>query len=196
MVRAVPSGLLGCEQRHNLSDTRPVTDTTDETRIDGPPGRWVRAGRLTRWLLGALSLVAGLTWILFTVHGPTALLDLAVGLVLAAAGLVLLMPHRIRLPRVVTTIVMTMTAIAGTAAGLAASTERTCCAYAYVLDRGFPITWAQRAGVGPDPASAERLAGSANWTVDLVSLAANLLLWAYAGMLIVVIGVLARRRRA
>ncbi|WP_433370489.1 hypothetical protein ACQPZX_45605 [Actinoplanes sp. CA-142083] len=173
-----------------------MTDTTDETTIDEPTGRWARAGRLARWLLGAFSLVAGLTWILFTMHGPTAVLDLCVGLVLAGAGLVLLMPHRIRLPRLVTTIVMAMVAIAGTAAGLASSTERTCCAYAYVLDRGFPFTWVQRAGVGPDPASAERLAGSANWTVDLVSLAANLLLWAYAGMLIVVIAVLARRRRA
>jgi hypothetical protein len=196
MVRAALSAPLVCEQRHNLSNTRPVTHTTDETTIDEPTGRWARAGRLARWLLGAFSLVAGLTWILFTVHGPTALLDLMVGLVLAAAGLVLLMPHRIRLPRLVTTIVMTMVAIAGTAAGLAASTERTCCSYAYVLSRGFPFAWAQRAGIGADPATAERLAGAANWTVDLVSLAANVLLWAYAGMLLVVIAELARRRRA
>ncbi|MFI5889331.1 hypothetical protein ACIA5D_04335 [Actinoplanes sp. NPDC051513] len=173
-----------------------MTDTTDETTIYEPTGRWARAGRLARWLLGAFSLVAGLTWILFTMHGPTALLDLTVGLVLAAAGLVLLMPHRIRLPRLVTTIVMTMVAIAGTAAGLAALTERTCCAYAYVLDRGFPFAWAQRAGVGADPATAERLAGSATWTVDLVSLAASLLLWAYAGLLLVVVAVLVRRRWA
>jgi hypothetical protein len=163
--------------------------------IDERDGRWARAGRLARWLLGAFSLVAGLTWILFTVHGPTAVLDLTVGVVLAAAGLVLLMPHRIRLPRLVTTIVMVMIGIAGTAAGLAHSTERTCCAYAYVLNRGFPFAWVQRAGVGADPATAERLAGGANWTVDLVSLAANLLLWAYAGMLLVVIAVLVRRRR-
>ena len=172
-----------------------MTHTTDETTIDEQAGWWTRAGRLTRWLLGAFSLVAGLTWILFTAHGPTAALDVTVGVVLAAAGLVLLMPHRIRLPRLVTTIVMTMVGIAGTAAGLAHSVERTCCSYAYVLDRGFPFTWAQRAGAGADPATAERLAGAANWTVDLVSLAVNLLLWAYAGMLLVVIAVLVRQRR-
>jgi hypothetical protein len=180
-------------RRRGLRHTRPVAD---ETTIDEKTARWAPAGRLARWFLGALSLVGGLTWILFTAHGPTAALDLTVGGVFTAAGLVLLMPHRIRLPRLVTTIVMSMTAIAGTAAGLAASTERACCEFAYVVDRGFPFTWAQQAALADDPATAERLARAAHWTVDLVSLATSLLFWAYAGMVLVVIAVLARRRRA
>ncbi|MFF5293945.1 hypothetical protein [Paractinoplanes globisporus] len=168
---------------------------TDTTAIDEKTTRWAAAGRLARWLLGALSLVGGLTWILFTTHGPTAVLDLTVGVVFAAAGLVLLMPHRIRLPRLIATIVMTMVAIAGTAAGLAVDNERAG-SYAYVIERGFPFTWVQRYAVADNPVDAERLARAAHWTVDLVSLGTSLLFWAYAGMMLVVIAELARRRRA
>src|ERR1041384_7157348 len=49
---------------------------------------------------------------------------------------------------------------------------------------------ARRGGVAADPATAERLAHAANWTVDLISLAANLFFWAYAGMIFVVVAVL------
>ena len=157
------------------------------------PSRWAAAGRTARWLLGALSLLCGVTWILVTAHGPSAALDLTVGAVFAVAGLVLLMPHRIRLPRLVTTIVMSMVAIAGTAAGLARSTGRGG-TYVYVADRGFPITWVQRGAVADDPATAERLAHAANWTVDLISLATDLLFWAYVGMIVVVGAVLIRRK--
>jgi hypothetical protein len=172
--------------------TRQVADEAliDEKTV--PVNRLVSTGRLLRWLLGAFSLVGGLTWILMTAHGW---LDLVVGTVLALSGLVLLMPHRIRLPRRLTAVVMTGFGLAGTVAGLVALTERTCCSYAFVADRGFPFTWIQRYAIADDAATAERLAGSANWTIDLVSLSANLLLWAYAGMLLVVIGVLARRAR-
>jgi hypothetical protein len=170
----------------------------DETMIDEvhekAPSRWAAAGRTARWLLGALSLVCGLTWILLTVHGPSAAVDLTVGAVFTAAGLVLLMPHRIRLPRLVTTIAMVMVAIAGTAAGLARATVRIGGAYAYITDRGFPVTWVQRGAVADDPATAERLARSANWTLDLISLTTNLLFWAYVGMILVVAGVLIRRK--
>ncbi|MCU7726679.1 hypothetical protein ODJ79_23350 [Actinoplanes sp. KI2] len=167
----------------------------DETMIDEKaPSRWAAAGRTARWLLGALSLVCGFTWILLTVHGTSAAGDLTVGTVFAVAGLVLLMPHRIRLPRLVTTLVMVMVAIAGTAAGLARGTERVSGMYAYIADRGFPVTWAQRGAIADDVDTAERLAHSANWTVDLISLATNLLFWAYTGMILVVIAVLIRRK--
>jgi len=157
------------------------------------PSRWAAAGRTARWLLGALSLVCGLTWILVTVHGPSAAVDLTVGAVFAAAGLVLLMPHRIRLPRLVTTILMVMVAIAGTAAGLARSTGRGG-TYTYIAARGFPVAWVQRGAVAEDAATAERLAHAANWTVDLISLATNLLFWAYVGLIFVVVAVLIRRK--
>ena len=157
---------------------------------------WRSAGRLLRWLLGAFSLVGGLTWVLFTMRGPTAGVDLGVGVVLAAAGLVLLMPHRIRLPRRTTALAMAVSAVAGTAAGLLWSTERACCQYVEMVDRGWPFTWMRRTALADDPATAYQLAHSGPWSVDAVSAAVNLLVWAYLGMLLVVIGVLVRRARS
>lgn len=157
--------------------------------------RWAPAVRLGRWLLGALSLVGGLSWILLVQHSPDPAADLVAGLVLAAAGLVLLMPHRITLPRRATTIAMAVSAPAGTVAGLLAGRTQTCCSYAYVVDRGWPLRWAQRAAFASDPDVARRMSSSANWTVDLPSVAADLLVWGYAGMLLVVALVLVRRVR-
>ncbi len=151
-----------------------------------------RAGRLLRWLLGAVSLVGGLTWLLLT---PGHLGDLLVGAVFAAAGLVLLMPHRITLPRRATAVAMVLAALAGTGAGAFVAERQVCCRYAYVENRGWPVDWAQRGAVADDPATAERVAGSANWTIGLPSLAGNALFWAYVGMLCVVIVVLVRRGR-
>ena len=156
---------------------------------------WVVTGRLLRWLLGAFSLVGGLTWILLNLHGARPALDFGVGAVLAAAGLVLLMPHRIRLPRRLTAVVMTATAVAGTAGGLLALRGQACCNFAYVENRGFPFEWLSRGGVADDPDTAYRLARSAGWSYDLISLTADLLLWSYAGLLLVVVAVLVGRAR-
>jgi hypothetical protein len=153
---------------------------------------WRRTGRVLRYLLGAVSLVGGFTWILLTPGHPS---DLLVGAVFAAAGLVLLMPHRITLPRRVTAVAMVVAALAGTVGGTFVAERQVCCMYAYVENRGWPIDWAQRGAVADDPATAERVAGSSNWTVGLPSLTGNALFWAYAGMLVVVIVVLVRRGR-
>jgi flagellar biosynthesis protein FliP len=163
----------------------------DDVVVDESTNRWAATGRLLRWLLGAFSLVGGLSWILVTTPNLT---DVVVGVVLAAAGLVLLMPHRIQLPRRLTALVMAGFAVVGTVAGLVVLIERFG-SFAYAADRGWPFQWIQRYAVADDPASARSLADSANWTVDLVSLVANLVLWAYAGLLLVVIGVLVRRAR-
>ena len=151
--------------------------------------------RLLRWLLGAVSLVAGLTWILINLNAPSSILDTAVGCVLAAGGLVLLMPHRIRLPRIATAAAMATTALGGAALGLLATRAQTCCSYAYIVDRGWPFHWVQRGGIADDPDTARRLTETADWNVDLVSLAGNLLVFAYAGLVLVVIVVQIRRAR-
>jgi hypothetical protein len=156
---------------------------------------WAVTGRALRFLLGAFSLVGGLLWILLNLHAASARLDALIGTVLAAGGLVLLMPHRIELPRRRTAIVMAATALGGTAAGLSVSKAQLCCMFGYVIDRGWPFTWASKGGVADDSDTAIRLAQSSSWTVDFVSLAADLLLFAYAGMLLVVIVVLVRRAR-
>jgi len=173
----------------------------DDPRIDEPPVRtalepwWAPGLRLVRWLLGALTLVGGLTWILVNLTGPSPVLDTVIGLVLAAGGLVLLMPHRIRLPRLLTLAAVVGLGLGGTVAGLVVKTTQTCCAFASIVDRGWPFHWIERGAVADDPDTASRLVGSADWHVDLVSLGANLLLWAYVGMLLVVIAVLVRRAR-
>jgi hypothetical protein len=145
-----------------------------------------------RGLLGAFSLVGGLTWLLLNMQGTHPVLDTAVSLVLAAGGLVLLMPHRITLPRRVTGLAAAGAALAGTGAGLAATASQAS-TLAYVVARGWPFHWLQRGGVADDPETARRIALAADWQVDGVALAADLLVWAYAGMLIVVVGVLIRR---
>ncbi|MCY1140760.1 hypothetical protein OWR29_22405 [Actinoplanes sp. Pm04-4] len=157
---------------------------------------WVVTGRALRFILGALSLVGGLTWILLNLHVSTAALDAGVGTVLAAGGLVLLMPHRIRLPRRVTAVVMSGFALAGTAAGLAVESSRQCCEFAYITERGWPFHWASRGGLADDPETAFRVAQSSSWSADLASLAADLLLFSYVGLLLVVAGVLVGRARS
>jgi hypothetical protein len=147
-------------------------------------------------LLGALTLVGGLTWMLLNLHGPHRVLDVTVGAVLAAGGLVLLMPHRIRLPGRLTAGGAGVVALAGTAAGLLTGAASTCCAYAYVMQRGWPFPWLNRGGLADDAATARRLADSSGWHVDAISLAADLLVFAYAGMLIVVLVGLVRRTTA
>ena len=172
-----------------------MTEQAERQDTVRPDPWWVVTARILRWLLGGFSLVCGLTWILLTMHGTNPALDTAVGAVLAAGGLVLLMPHRIRLPRRATAAVVTGVALIGTAAGLLAHRGRECCGFAYVEFRGLPFEWLSRGGVADDPDTAHRLARSAGWSPDLVALTADLLLWSYVGLLLTVVAVLVRRAR-
>jgi hypothetical protein len=156
--------------------------------------RFRPVGNSLRWLLGAGSLVAGFTWMLINLGTESVLFDAGVGAVLAGGGLVLLMPHRIRLPRAATAIVMTAAALVGAAAGSFSSKTQQCCMFAEITDRGWPFRWLQRGALADDPATAHRLAQSSDWHVDLVALTGTLLVFAYAGMLLVVLVVLIRRR--
>jgi hypothetical protein len=136
-------------------------------------------------LLGALTLVGGLTWVLLNLHGPHGLVDVAVGVVLAAGGLVLLMPHRVQLPGRPTLGGAAVVALAGTATGLLVTAASACCSYAYVVQRGWPFAWLNKGAWGDDAATARLVAASAGWQVDAIALAADLLVFAYAGMLVV-----------
>jgi hypothetical protein len=156
--------------------------------------RWRPVGNTLRWLLGAGSLVAGFTWMLINLSNPSAIVDGLVGCVLVAGGVILLMPHRIRLPRRVTAVVMTVTALAGTVAGLTGE-QTSWSGYAYVADRGWPFHWAQRGAIADDAETARRLTEGADWHLDLVALAGTLLFFAYAGLVVIVIAVQIRRSR-
>ena len=93
----------------------PGLDDQDGRRLSARGRVW--SGLLT--LVGAVSLVCGLTWVLLNLHGPEPFVDLATGVVLALGGLVLLMPHRIRLPGMATGIAAVVAGVGGTAAGIA-----------------------------------------------------------------------------
>ena len=175
---------------------RPDLPGFDGPEIGAPEPWWAPPVRVLRWLLGAITLVGGLTWILVNLTGPNPLLDLVLGVVLSAGALVLLMPHRIQLPRLTTTVAVIGVGLVGTLTGLLAGTEQTCCAYAYLVDRGWPFRWVGRGAIAADAETARRLAQDADWQVNLISLGGNLLLWAYGGMLLVVIAVLVRRARS
>jgi hypothetical protein len=157
---------------------------------------WQRIRAASGGLLGALTLVGGLTWLLLNLHGPHQALDAAVGAVFAVGGLVLLMPHRIRLPGRITAATTAAAALAGTAAGLVASTSQLCCTYVYAVARGWPFHWLQRGAIADDPDTARRLALGSNWHVDAIAVAGDLLFWAYLGMGFVVVVVLIRRTAA
>jgi hypothetical protein len=144
-------------------------------------------------LIGALSLVGGLTWLLLNMHGPHPAVDLLVGVVLSAGGLVLLMPHRFKLPGLAGAAGAAVVAILGTGAGLAVNTTQICCAFAYAESRGFPWPLMQRAAAAGTPETARNLALAANWQLDAISLVAGLLFWAHTGLLLVAATVLARR---
>jgi hypothetical protein len=151
--------------------------------------------KTTRGVLGALSLVGGLTWILLTVGAPKPVTDLIVGIVLVLGGLVLLMPHRVPLPGRVTAAVTAAAAVTGTLAGSIAESTGTGGMYGYFMARGWPSTWLSRGGLADDPATARRVAEQAGWQLDAVSLATDLYFWAFAGLLGVTALVLARRFR-
>jgi hypothetical protein len=147
-------------------------------------GGEARAGQLSAGVLGAFSLVGGLLWILLNLHSPRPVVDVAVGVVLAAGGLVLLMPHRVRLPAGRTWAVAGAAALVGGAAGLAAHSAALGGMYAYVERRGFPFAWLSRGGVADDPDTARRLAATDAWNVNVLPLIGDVLVWAYAGILI------------
>ncbi|MEV7622382.1 hypothetical protein [Actinoplanes sp. NPDC089786] len=171
------------DEREQPGDTAPG----DDERGGG--------GRFWSWVLGAVSLVGGLTWILLNLGAPIPPVDIAVGAVVALGGLVLLMPHRVRLPLRPAGLTGLGAGVAGTVAGLAVSATAVCCRYAYVEGRGFPFKWLSRGGAADDPETARRVATGAGWDVDWPTLLMSVFVWAYAGLLILTVITLVRRRR-
>jgi hypothetical protein len=152
-----------------------------------------RFGAVLRSLLGALSLIGGLTWILLNLGAPRPVTDMVVGVVLAGGGLVLLMPHRVPLPGRVTAVATVGAAVAGTLAGSMAESTGIGGMYGYFASRGWPSTWLARGGLADDPTTARQLAEQSGWQIDAVSLAADLYFWAFVGLLLAAVVGLARR---
>jgi hypothetical protein len=155
---------------------------SDGDRAQGP-----RTGQFLAGVLGAFTLVGGLLWILLNLHSPRPVVDIAAGAVLAAGGLVLLMPHRVRLPGGRTWAVAGAAALVGAVVGLVAHSVALGGMYAYVERRGFPFAWLTRGGVADDPETARQLAAMDAWNVNVLQLAGSVVVWAYAGILVLVL---------
>jgi len=155
-----------------------------------------RAGAAVRGVLGAVSLVGGLTWGLLNLGAPRPVTDMIVGGVLAAGGLVLLMPHRVRLPGRATAAATIAAALGGTLAGVISESTQLAGMWAYLASRGWPFAWVSRAGLGGDAATARQVAEQSSWQVDAVNLAADLYFWSFVGLLLVVAARLVRRPAA
>jgi hypothetical protein len=152
-----------------------------------------QAGAVVRGLLGAVSLVGGLTWILLNLDAPRPVTDMIVGVVLAGGGLVLLMPHRVALPGRATATATVGAAVAGTLAGSLAESSSMGGMAVYVAFRGWPAAWLSRGGLADDPATARQVAEQSGWQLDAVNLVADLCFWALAGLLLVAAFALVRR---
>jgi hypothetical protein len=169
-----------------------MSATGDETKVRAVPW-WQAVGAALRGTLGALSLVGGLTWLLLNLQGARFATDVLVGAVLAAGGLVLLMPHRVRLRPVASILAAGAASLAGTAAGLLVSTSQLGGMFVYVTARGYPFHWVHRGASAGDPETARRLADAAQWQLDPSALVGDALFWAYAGLLVLVAADRARR---
>jgi hypothetical protein len=145
-------------------------------------------------VLGALSLVGGLTWILLTLSAPQPVTDVIVGAVLAAGGLVLLMPHRVALPGRLTAAATATAAVAGTLAGTLSQSTGISGMIGYFAVRGWPSAWLSRGALADDLATARERAEQSGWQLDVVNLAADLYFWALVGLLVVATVGLLRRR--
>ncbi|MEU7902707.1 hypothetical protein [Actinoplanes sp. NPDC049118] len=155
-----------------------------------------RVSAAVRGLLGAVSLVGGLTWILLNLDAPRPFSDVTVGVVLAMGGLVLLMPHRVGLPARATAAATAGAAVGGTLAGCLVAGVNVGGMFAYLASRGWPHAWLTRGGVGADPAAAQAAANRANWRIDAVNLAADLYFWGLVGLLVLACAVVIRRAGA
>ncbi|MEU4213806.1 hypothetical protein [Actinoplanes sp. NPDC026623] len=164
----------------------------DETRVTVR----YRVGAAARGLLGAVSLVGGLTWILLNLGAPRPVTDMIVGVVLAGGGLVLLMPHRIGLPARATAAATAGAAVGGTLACTLVTSVDVGGTYVYLASRGWPFAWLSRGASAADPATAEAAANRSSWQLDAVNLVADLYFWAFAGLLVVAAVVVVRRAGA
>jgi hypothetical protein len=161
-----------------------MSATGDDTQVRAVPW-WRPVVAALQGVLGAVTLVGGLTWLLLNLHGPQVVTDVLTGGVLAAGGLVLLMPHRVRL-RPVTGVAAGAAALVGTVAGLAVGASQTAGMYVYAAARGYPFHWVQRGGIADDPDTARRLAETSDWQVDVPAVLTNVLFWAFVGLLVTV----------
>ncbi|GGN55817.1 hypothetical protein GCM10010112_07020 [Actinoplanes lobatus] len=159
---------------------------TEKIDVIGP----VRAG------IGLLSVLAGGFWLVMSPFGGD-LTDAFMGAVVAAGGLVLLLWHRLGLSGRLVSVAAGVTGVTGALAGLTVYASGLCCMFSFFESRGWPLTWLGRGAVADTSDEAIRLARAESWGVYPSDLVIDLVVWAYAGMVLaVLIGLVVRAIRS
>ncbi|BCY14941.1 hypothetical protein [Actinoplanes sp. L3-i22] len=129
--------------------------------------------------------------------GAIAVVFTPAGLVLLAAGATIAFWHRLRPSAAFAAVGAVAGAVAGPLATLGVRTEQLCCMFGWSEDRGWPSAWLSRWASADTPEQARALAIAGGWQPDPVYLATDVVLWAYAGLLVfVVINLAGRAYRA
>jgi hypothetical protein len=167
-----------------------VTGRTEAGRAEKVFGKSGSAVlRLGRLALGALLVLLGGFCVLANVGLWN---NFAVGVVLAAAGLILLLvgplPWRVAGP------VVALVMIVGTLAGTVRRDYYVCCMFGYNMWRGWPLVWLNRGADGDTEEQARRLALQQHWSANPNRLTITMAFWACTGLVIVGVVTLAARR--
>ncbi|MBB3097265.1 putative membrane protein YphA (DoxX/SURF4 family) [Actinoplanes campanulatus] len=149
-----------------------------------------------RAAIGLISLVLGGFWLVMSPNGGD-LTDAFMGAVVAAGGLVLLLWHRLGLSGRLVSVAAGAAGVTGTLAGLTVYASGICCMFSFGESRGWPLTWLGRGAVADTSDEAIRLARLESWGVYPTDLLIDLVVWAYAGMVLaVLIGLVVRAIRS
>jgi hypothetical protein len=176
---------------------RPTTHSQDPSPAGAARREAASAelGGQLRVVLGALSLVGGLTWLLLNASGSLRGVDVATGVILVASGLVLVLHRHIPWPTRPALPVAGVATVFGATTTLGVHSAALGGMFAYVERRGFPFTWLSRGGVADDPETARQAAAMDAWDVSVLPLLVNMFVWASAGVVIVVLAHWLRRDR-
>lgn len=145
-----------------------------------------------RLLVGGAYLAIGVAWGLLDAQRVT---GIAMGAVMAAGGLVLLLTRRFRLPARALWTVVAGTVVLGALAGLAVRSMAAGGMYGYTERRGFPFAWLTRGAVSDTEDAARQAAEAAAWQVGVAPLLGTVVVYAAAGILVLGIALALRRRR-
>ncbi len=157
------------------------------TNADSEAGGWSQVARL---LLGGAYLALGVAWGLGDAPRVT---GIVMGVVMAAGGLVLLLTRRFRLPARSLWAVVAGTVLLGALAGLTVRSTAMGGMYGYTERRGFPFAWLTRGAVADDADAARQAAEAAAWQVGVAPLLGTVVVYAAAGILVLVLALALRR---
>jgi hypothetical protein len=152
-------------------------------------------GRIIRLTVGQISLTLGMLWLVMNL---TVAFDRHVfaGFAVTGGALVLLLWRRIRLPVRPVVAGSVVFGLVVTVAGLVVRTVTTGGMFGWFEGRGWPFEWLGRGGLAGSLDEARRVAVADGWGVDVWRLAADVVVWTYAGLvLICLIGLAVRAQK-